>query len=351
MFNIALGIYAQGIVTTAVSGRPWCFSGIDFREMMTTRVRDPEYAPSPLTSDASRFQLVQSSVSSSFGTIVARSRRTGRSRRATVFLHGAAGSWTTWTPLLDAAEAASISIANPVLLDLPGWGDGILTAEGEDHPIDAICSLVRASVEALGYTEWDLVGHSMGGFLALHMAAIWPECVLSVATVSATSWSVIDATQHPVRHFWRLPGFVLLWRVMQALSHLGPFGANTARGLDAIHVLRALVSPLFRHPGRIPRSVIAALGREVRPRSFAAAVRLARGYDASARWRVIDCPVRAVQGDRDVFSRVSDLERLGDVLPGSHRETLADCGHFANIERPRDVLVAFGYSTGASRKR
>ncbi len=308
------------------------------------------YAPLPLTGDAERFGLVESRMSTAFGTIVARSQRTGRSRRATVFLHGAAGSWTTWTPLLEAAEAAGIPIANPVLLDLPGWGDGELTARGESDPIEAISSLVKASAEALGFTEWDLVGHSMGGFIALHMAARWPECVLSVATVSATSWSVIDATEHPVRHFRRLPGFIMLWRVMQALSHLGRFGFGVARALDAAHLLRAVTFPLFRHPFRIPASVITALATEVRPRSFSAAVQLARGYNPTVRWARIDCPVRAVRGDRDIFARPSDLDLLGDILPASHRETIVDCGHFANIERPAQVLAAFGYVARGPRQ-
>jgi hypothetical protein len=35
-----------------------------------------------------RFNRVGSTVSSAFGTIVARSHRTSRSRRATIFLHG-----------------------------------------------------------------------------------------------------------------------------------------------------------------------------------------------------------------------------------------------------------------------
>jgi pimeloyl-ACP methyl ester carboxylesterase len=313
---------------------------------MTSRGSEPDYAPLPLTIDPARFDLVESRVSSSFGTIVARSLRTSHSRRATVFLHGAAGSWTTWTPLLEAAEAAGIPIANPVLLDLPGWGDGELTVQGESDPIEAISSLVKASTEELGFTEWDLVGHSMGGFIALHMAARWPECVLSVATISATSWSVIDATEHPVGHFRRLPGFVMLWRVMQGLAHLGPAGLRVARALDAAHLLRATTFPLFRYPGRIPASVITALATEVRPRSFTAAVELARGYDPTVRWATIDCPVSAVRGDRDIFAPASDLERLGDILPASHRETIADCGHFAGIERPHEVLAAFGYTAG-----
>jgi pimeloyl-ACP methyl ester carboxylesterase len=289
-------------------------------------------------------------VSNAVGTIVARSVRTSRARRATIFLHGAAGSWTTWTPVLLAAESESIAIANPVLLDLPGWGDGELTAEGEHNPIDAISSLVKASAEALGYTEWDLVGHSMGGFIALHMAAKWPECVLSVAVISPTSWSVIDATEHPVTSFRRLPGFVMLWRVMQLLAAIGPVGRATAKALDTAHLLRAAVFALFRYPRRVPASVISALSIEVRPRSFAAAVQLARGYNPSARWASIDCPVSVVRGDHDLFATTGDLERIGQILPASHRETLVNCGHFANVERPREVLSAFGYLPNRPRK-
>ena len=117
-----------------------------------------------------------------------------------------------------------------------------------------------------------------------------------------------------------------------------------------MHLLRATVFPLFRHPGRIPASVISALATEVRPRSFAAAVQLARGYDPTLRWASIDCPVRVVRGDHDIFATAGDLELLGEILPASHRETLADCGHFANVERPREVLAAFGYAPRAARK-
>jgi pimeloyl-ACP methyl ester carboxylesterase len=285
---------------------------------MTRTTSPPGYAPLPLVPDPDRFGLTESRIDSVAGTIVARSRRTGRSGRATLFLHGAAGSWTTWTPLLATAEAESVPIANPVLFDLPGWGDGVLTDEGARDTLDAISLLVRESAEALGFTEWDLVGHSMGGFVALHMATLWPECVLSVGVISATSWSVIDATEHPVRNFGRAPGFVLLWRLMQFLAALGTSGRRIPRALDRLHVLRAAVSPLFRHPTRIPRSVIHALAVEVRPRSFAAAARLARGYDASGRWAKIECPVRAVRGNDDIFASARDLDLLDTTLPNSH---------------------------------
>jgi pimeloyl-ACP methyl ester carboxylesterase len=80
--------------------------------------------------------------------------------------------------MLLAARGGNIAIPNPVLIDLPGWGDAALTSRGEDAAltsrgedaaISAVCSLVKESAEALGYTEWDIVGHSMGGFIALHI--------------------------------------------------------------------------------------------------------------------------------------------------------------------------------------
>jgi pimeloyl-ACP methyl ester carboxylesterase len=302
-----------------------------------------DYAPYGLTSQESDLGLTVSTVSSPLGTIVARSRRTGRSRRATIFLHGAAGSWTTWTPLLRLADERQIAIPNPVLVDLPGWGDGSLTPEGSIDLLTTLTSLVRASAEALGFTEWDLVGHSMGGFIALHLASVWPESVLSVGTVSASSWAILEASQHPVRRFRSLPGFVLLWRAMQAMSHLGRAGSRLARGLDGVHLLRLAVAPLFRFPRQIPASVIDALGAEVRPRSFALAVGMGQDYDATTRWSAIECPVRAIKGDRDVFARPVDLERLAEVVPGALGETIESCGHFGHIERPGEVLAALGY--------
>jgi pimeloyl-ACP methyl ester carboxylesterase len=303
------------------------------------------YAPLGLTLDAASIGLERSEVAGPFGTAIAYSKRTAATTRATIFLHGAAGSWTTWTPLLETAKLSGVPIVNPVLLDLPGWGDATISAAGESAAIDAVCTLVKYAAEQLGFTEWDIVGHSMGGFIALHMASIWPECVLSVGTVSATTWSVIDVVAHPVRHFGRLPGFVALWRVMQGLSHLGRGGTALVRGVRTIGLLRAATSPLFRHPTRIPRSVIHALGDELRPRSFSIAVEIARGYDATARWSGIECPVRAMQGDRDVFARPGDLDGLAAILPDSVREIVADCGHFGLIERPAEVLAALGFGT------
>ncbi|MBK4346558.1 alpha/beta fold hydrolase [Lacisediminihabitans changchengi] len=303
----------------------------------------PGYGPFELHTDPSAFGLVTTTVSSDLGSCVARHPPARQSTIATVFLHGAAGSWTTWTPLLLAAREDGVDLGETVLLDLPGWGSATLAAHA-DQTVLAISTLVRDVVFRLGYTEWRLVGHSLGGFVALHMAATWPERTRDVGLVSGTTFSVMRTVEHPLRRFGQLPGFVMLWRVMQVLAPLGASGRAFVRGVDRIGLLRLATSPLFRHPFRVPRSQIDALAHELRPRSFSAAARATRAYPAEALWGAISCPVRALKGDRDVFVSPSDLDQLGRLLPHSVHTVIPDCGHFGPVERPREVLAALGFA-------
>lgn len=304
----------------------------------------PAYAPYPLTTDAASLGLVETTVQLAAGARVVARHRPGRtSTRATVFLHGAAGSWTTWTPMLASADALGVTIVNPVLLDLPGWGDATPDPHAEPLTLGIVCELVRDVALELGYTEWDLVGHSLGGFIALHMASIWPQSVLSVSLVSGTTWSVIESVAHPWRGLRIIPGFVLLRFFMKLLAPIGPAALAAVRGLRAVGILRLASFPLFRHLSRIDETVIRALAVELRPRSFVTAGDVTLGYDADAHWSRIECPVRATKGDRDVFVTHNDLDRLGRVVPGTVVAVIDDCGHFANVEQPAATLAALGY--------
>jgi len=278
-----------------------------------------------LTVDAAALGLVATTVRGPAGSIVARHTAVRGSTRATVLLHGAAGRWTTWTPILDA-------VSEPVLLDLPGFGDAELQPGAS---LDAVCALIEQTLESLGYDDWDLVGHSMGGFLALHLGAT-TERVRSVGVISATTWSVIDSVEHPVRNFRVLPAFTMLWSVMR-LMRTGAI----VRFARRIGVLRLAVFPLFRHPFAVDASVITSLATDVRPGAFSAAAEYVRGY-RTERWANIGCRVRAVQGDRDVFARDEDLARLKGVIAHAEVRVIHDCGHFAAVEQPSAVIEALG---------
>lgn len=105
-----------------------------------------------------------------------------------------------------------------IRLELPGFGEARL--EGPVHPLTlrARGELVARALEALGLAKANLVGHSMGGMLALEVAAHHPARVRSVTLV---------ATPGPTAHYpegaWRAAATVL------GLPALQPVLARVAR--------------------------------------------------------------------------------------------------------------------------
>ena len=247
---------------------------------------------------------------------------------ADVYLHGAAGSWTSFPPLLSGAPAH-----DRVLIDLPGWGESTKGARLEHFSIEAMAQGVTEVLNSLGYRRWNLVGHSMGGFLALHIAAAWPERTASVATISATTFGVSEAARRPLHSLSSFPAFVGLLLLMRSMAALGPAGPALVRAVGGTPVTGLVLSPFFAEPATIPPGVLRGLGDDARPASFSAAARAAAHYDFG-QWRGIRCPVLATRGDSDVFTPASDLHRLAQIVPHAQLVTIPRCGHFANIERP-----------------
>ncbi|MBG6057860.1 pimeloyl-ACP methyl ester carboxylesterase [Cryobacterium sp. MP_M5] len=307
-----------------------------------------DYCPFPLTSDPRRFGLTTSTMRLRGGTIVVRHGRRTAGDTATILLHGAAGSWTTWTPLLQSARSAGgAGFTDLIIPDLPGWGDSTLTTEaGQANAaapgIEATAALIAEIAEALGYRRWQVLGHSMGGFIALELAASFVAETASVGLVSATTYAVIDSVRHPVSRFGILPAYTALLGVMRVLAGFGRGGTSLVRALDRLGMLRPLTAPLFARVAAVHPSVISALATEVRPDRFAAASALAGRYDADAAWSRIRCPVRAVRGSSDAFVAEADTARLRRVIRDFTPHTLPGTGHFGHVERPGETLRLLG---------
>jgi pimeloyl-ACP methyl ester carboxylesterase len=306
----------------------------------------PGYSPLELDPDPRASGLVRGTTPTPLGAVRHHHAPRRTSDTATVLLHGAAGSWTTWTPLLRTARDAGVPFADVVAIDLPGWGGSALDADDDAATVDAISEAVRLVVDGLGYARWRLVGHSMGGFIALHLAATHPDRVVSVELVSPTTYSVIASVAHPVRAFRVIPGFTMMLGVMRALRRLGAAGTALIRGTGRIGLMRAIARPLFAHGGHVRRTVVDAIATEARPRAFSLAAEVTRGYDADGLWSRIGCPVVAVRGDDDVFVSPRDLGLLARAVPALRSSVIRDAGHFAHVERPTETLRALGRVPG-----
>lgn len=259
-------------------------------------------------------------------------------RPADVYLHGAAGSWTTFIPLLAAQtapeERQTVSEErHTVLLDLPGWGESTEGSRPTDLSLPALAEAVTGILRTLGYRKWNLIGHSMGGFLALHMAAADPEHTAGVAVISATTFGVAEAARKPMLGLYRFPAFTGMLLVMRAMAAMGRPGQALVRGIGRTSLMRSLMAPFFAMPAAVSGEVLRNLGDDARPAAFAAAAQVSAQYDFRG-WKDIRCPVLAIRGNRDVFTPASDLERLTALVPHASLMTIPGCGHFANIEKP-----------------
>lgn len=99
------------------------------------------------------------------------------STKATVVLHGFTGSAAAMAPL-------TTRLSNPVLaLDLPGHGSGPISDDPANYTMAAA---VAGVVSATAHLErFALVGYSLGGRVALHVALTHPDRVAALALIGA----------------------------------------------------------------------------------------------------------------------------------------------------------------------
>ena len=98
-----------------------------------------------------------------------------------VMIHGVPGSHRDFRYL---APLLSDDV-RVVRVDLPGMGGTPLTA-GFDHSLGARAQAVLAAMDALGLGRVVLVGHSMGGGVAVALADLAPERVAGLALLAST---------------------------------------------------------------------------------------------------------------------------------------------------------------------
>ncbi|RUQ04443.1 alpha/beta fold hydrolase [Curtobacterium sp. HSID17257] len=291
----------------------------------------PGYAPWPVRDAPTTWALERTVVHTRRGPVVVHHRP---GADPVLLLHGVAGSWTTWTPLL--AAAGGVGERGLVLVDLPGWGSSPAPS-GRFTVDDGIRVLVEV-LDALAVGPVDVVGHSMGAFVGLHLAVVAPDRVRSLGLVSGTTTATVRASAHPWRALASLPAFTLL---RAGLLVTGRSARGILRGVARVGLLPLVAAPVFAHVRRLDPSVLDAFVEEFRPERFTAAARDAAGHDVD-RWRSVACPVSAVLGRGDVFARVTDLDDLRRLVPGSRTAVLDDCGHFAHVEHPEAVAAFLG---------
>jgi len=95
-----------------------------------------------------------------------------------IFLHGFTGSNADWINIA-AVLAPSCNIITP---DIVGHGNAISPENSDDYRME----IVSKTIIALTDSQFNLIGYSMGGRLALYIATHYPDKVKSLTLISAS---------------------------------------------------------------------------------------------------------------------------------------------------------------------
>ena len=118
-----------------------------------------------------------------------------------VLIHGMGSAATAWKPLTPFLQERF----NVITVDLPGHGKTPMIPGQEMDPISLGERIAGEVKEQLGVVEFDLIGNSWGGWIALEMAASFPNSVRSVTALApAGFWLATYVQRTPGASQFRL---------------------------------------------------------------------------------------------------------------------------------------------------
>ena len=241
---------------------------------------------------------------------------------ALLMIHGIAGNIGNWREVIGPLARHHTVVAP----DLPGHGSSAPGAG--DYSLGALATGLRDMLVVLGHERATLVGHSLGGGIAMQFAYQFPEITERLVLVSSGG---LGPEVSPLLRAAALPGAELF---IAATANAGrSVGAALERGLAAVG-LRPITDiaeiargyPSLADPDRRAaflatlRSVIGIGGQRIHAGDR---LYLAEGM-----------PVLIVWGARDPMIPVHHGVHAHEAIPGSRLEIFDGVGHMPQLEAP-----------------
>jgi len=246
-----------------------------------------------------------------------------------LLIHGIGGDWRTWEPVLDGLATKHHVVA----VDLPGHGRSMKGAG--DYSLGALASALRDLGGALGIERATVVGHSLGGGIAMQFAYQFPERCERLVLVSSGG---LGPDVGLVLRLATLPGSeVFLSLTAPAARSLINLISSAGRALP----LRA--APGTEHYAR----AFAALAEVDTRAAFLGTLRGVvgrRGQLVDARDRLYlaeHMPTLIVWGERDAILPVDHGRAAQEAMPGSRLEIFENAGHLPQLDDPRRFIDVF----------
>jgi pimeloyl-ACP methyl ester carboxylesterase len=239
-----------------------------------------------------------------------------------LLIHGMAGTGESWQAVIEPLALKHTVVA----LDLPGHGASE-TGAG-DYSLGSLAAGLRDLLITLGHERATLVGHSLGGGIAMQFAYQFPEATERLVLVSSGG---LGREVNPMLRAAALPGADLFIATTAAPGRIA--GSALARGLAAVGLRpSADVAEVARG--------YASLADAGRRAAFLATLRSVVGTDgqrvaaADRLYLTEGVPVLIVWGERDRIIPAEHGTHAHRAIAGSRLEIFDGVGHMPQLEAP-----------------
>lgn len=241
-----------------------------------------------------------------------------------VFLHGWAMNSAVW----QACEEYLPGSINPVYLDLPGHGDGVVDDAPETVAVtlDDYVEHIACRISQPGL----LVGWSLGGLVALRLAVRYPDKVSALLLVASSP------------KFVQVPG----WNCAVENAVFRQF-AQSLQQQDVRHVIRRFLALQVRGSAasiQVARELQRALEQHGTPtiETLMNGLKILSETDSRSSLGNIHVPVTWLLGDRDAIVPVSLAPCLEQLLPGADIHIQEGGGHAPFISHAEAFAAMLG---------
>lgn len=241
------------------------------------------------------------------GDRVVRVRDEGEGRTPIVCLHGAGASSVVWMDVVRRLAPGRRVIAP----DLPGHGQSDPWQPPEAVSIESYRDAVGTVCATLEVKRAVLVGHSLGGLVALECAAAFPERVAGVVMV--TSGARLPVSPRVFEVLEKDPAGFPEW-----LNRLGWSPATPRERVEKWAGLMVTAEP------EIIRADFRAVER----------------YDGREAARAVRAPMLILAGGDDLLAAPALSGELAALVPSATEVRLPRAGHFLHLEQPDEFHAA-----------
>jgi pimeloyl-ACP methyl ester carboxylesterase len=254
----------------------------------------------------------------------------GEGQLCVLLVHGLGGCWQHWREIVPGLARHARVLA----LDLPGFGASEPIAGGVS--LDGFADLAAMLARSLDCTRVVLVGHSIGGPVAVRFAARHPDLAAGIVLVAGAvyQFSALLGLREVARYARSRPRETAA--IATEVVGVGLPMPERMRGaiISSKRLRQVVLAPYVRDPQALSADAVRTILAGVGARGVRSTIRAIGRSDPFAGIEHVACPILSLAGDSDRISPPADTERFQREVPRARTVVLGHCGHMPMLERP-----------------